>query len=241
MPVPTSNYTDLDIRAGVIEGGGSVPSQFNFEDLVNAADWSKFHPSYLDGATSKSGIVHEGQFRGYPYFTCPDPIYTITYRSHAASPFFTIDYDINISNAAGRTYNIGFNSDISSVSIYGDDGNGNIWIRKKMAATATVIINFSPAGSCGYSNNVEQTITPLQGIIGIGGLMAPNIATNKYCVTGPGDNATLTGAAPGGGTVYWRDDQAGGSILGGAGSWYAWAVSAAGASYPSSTINIGIC
>lgn len=69
MPkIPTvGEYSAADIRTAVIETGGSVPTlEYSWDQLVAAAEWSRFDPAYLDGATSKAGITSAGQFRGYP-------------------------------------------------------------------------------------------------------------------------------------------------------------------------------
>ncbi|MBX2952298.1 MAG: hypothetical protein KF870_07320 [Leadbetterella sp.] len=158
MPVPLTNYDDLDIRAGVIEGGGSVPSAFSWEDLVNAADWNKFHPSYLDGATSKTGIVHEGQFRGYPYSApCPDPIFSPSFYQLSGGYYY---YVFTITNAGGRAYNISFTVQSgTAANVVTDDGTGvNVRVRTNAFSGNFVNIYFEDNGTCPDSNTVSKEL-----------------------------------------------------------------------------------
>ncbi len=245
MPVTTTgSYNDLDIRDAVIEGGGSVPSAFSWEDLVDAADWSKFHPSYLDGATSKAEIVHDGQFRGYPYSSpCPNPIFMVTYHSHSVSAL-TVDYILTVTNVGTRDYYLSFSG--ASASVISDDGLGSIRIRKNMTDSLWVNIYFEPGGACGMSETTSQSITPMQGMIGRPGSPDPAVVTqNKYCVDGgnPSDYALLTSSAPSGGTPVWNDGRVGSSmgILFRNGSFWAWVINSSGASSQSVTLTVGIC
>lgn len=70
MPiVPLTGQLSLSqIRQAVIDAGGTPPSTppYSFSGIKNAATFSKFHPSFLDGATSLADIKHTEQFRGYP-------------------------------------------------------------------------------------------------------------------------------------------------------------------------------
>jgi|GEM_PF-2994580 len=245
MPITTTGpYDDLDIRNAIIEGGGSVPEAFSWEDLVSAADFSKFHPAYLDGATSKAGIVHDGQFRGYPYSSpCADPLFTIAYHAHNASAL-TVDYTVNITNAGSRYYDLSFTG--AAGTIISDNGLGSIRFRKNMVDSLWVNIYFEPGGSCGTSGTTSQSITPMQGMIGRPGSPAPaNVTQNKYCVDGgnPSDMALLTSSAPTGGTPVWNDGRVGSpmGIFFGNGSFFCWVVNDFGASSQSVTLNVGIC
>jgi hypothetical protein len=222
MPVPTSgSYSDWDIRNAIIEGGGSIGTSYSWEDLVNAADWNKFHPSYKDGATSKAGIVHDGQFRGYPYtsISCPDPVFTVSYLTYNSSTNM-IRYFIYISNAAGRSYNVNrytydnvFNSTTLS-SIVSDDGNGSVVVDKHMTGYLDLSINFY-GGVCGTSATVTQTIG--ENYLLPSGVAVPNvkptISAPAGCVSDPGGTIFATSSSPGGGTIYWNYGSYTGTIV----------------------------
>jgi hypothetical protein len=234
MPVPTSgSYTDWDIRNAIIEGGGSIGSSFSFEDLVNAADFSKFHPSFLDGATNKSQIVHDGQFRGYPYeASCPDPIFTFSYNHWAPGSIF---YNINISNASGRLYTI------TGGSAYSHDGNGNALLEIPMGGFGTNVSVQFYGGACGSSAVITQFIPAHFGLPS--GIVpdAPIVNSNKPCVVGT-ENATLIAIAPTGGDIHWNTGELIGSpILVGVGTYYCHAVNSNGRSLPSNVITLGYC
>lgn len=241
-PAPTSNYTDLDIRDGVIEGGGSVPSQFNFEDLVNAATFSKFHPSYLDGATDKNGIVHDGQFRGYPYASpCPDPTFNINYVTFLYASRIA-RYHIQITNYnPSRPYDVDFTSSYGLCSVWSDDGAGNIEVDTPMAANKYLGVKFYSGGGCGASSTVWQNVPPMSGVpimvdppvISIVGssclgssvnLVASQLSASFFIwstgaeTTGLGQLAVTSPAA------YW-----------------AWSMSPSGTSVQSNVINVGYC
>lgn len=234
MPVPTSgSYTDWDIRNAIIEGGGLVDSPFSFEDLVNAADFSKFRPSFLDGATNKSQIVHDGQFRGYPYgISCPDPIFTITY-SHWA-PYY-IFYNLNFSNASGRSYTI------TGAYVYSDDGNGNVLLEIPMGGFGNNVSVQFYGGACGSSAVITQFVPAHSGLPSGIVPTAPIANSNKSCVVGD-EKATLVATARTGGTIRWNTGVLTGSwILVGAGTYYCNANNSNGRSLPSNVITIGYC
>lgn len=250
MPVPLTNYDDLDIRAGVIEGGGSVPSAFSWEDLVNAADWSKFHPSYLDGATDKSGIVHDGQFRGYPYTPpCADPILSLIYTGYDYDTGY-IHYIVRVTNKGSRTLSVSHSHVRGPVgtSIFFIDG-ADIYVSKRMANDTTINVYFTDNGTCPDSNTVGRTITAFEGWQNEVELPDPaSINTNKHCVANNGtDFAVLTGTAPSGGTVTWFKDGVSMGVTGFSiavyvpGIYTAFVVSGNRWSFESASINIGVC
>lgn len=251
MSVPTSgSYSDWDIRNAIIEGGGSIGSSYSWEDLVNAADWSKFHPSYKDGATSKDGIIHDGQFRGYPYtsISCPDPTFGISYLTYNSSTNY-IRYFIYISNAAGRTYSINlytydniFNSS-SSAGIVVDEGNGSVVIEKHMTGSLDISINFY-GGECGTSGTVTQTIGEnylLPSGVGVPNIK-PTLSAPEGCVSDPGGTIIASASSPAGGTVYWNY----GSYTGNfaflpVGTYRVWGRNSNGYSVGSDKLIIGYC
>lgn len=244
MPVPTTNYTDAQIRTEVIGTGGSVPSSnYTFMDLVNASDFSRFDSTYLAGATNKDGLVNSDQFRNYPIsIACPTPSYSVYYNSWYPSDY-KILYGITISNmVSGREYETfllkedGFSSD----GVVLDSGGGTFGVLKDMRSQVTLRVRFKAFGSCSITSWVDFSITPNY-LHTLSVPTAPIITSNTGCVSGS-SSAILQANAPSGDIIVWSNGQTGTPISANyAGIWRAWARNTNGYSLQSNNTTVYNC
>lgn len=173
MPkVPLSNVKRSDVRLAVISTGGSVPaSGYKFSDLVAAADWSRFDPAYLDGATSKAGIVHIGQFRGYPRDRWGNEPRSGSFQKQCPDG----------GSGSYHTYTV------SADTYYSFDGQGaaNTLAQNDVESNGQAYANNIPAGYCTwYSDDMTGTYSKQGcGYKGVGSTISHSIAAGAKSST----------------------------------------------------------
>ena len=152
MGVPTSgsfsmfgNSDNTTIQGAITEGGGSVASTDNLNDLIAASNVSLFDTTYSgDLSGSLSNVTNANQYRGYPTATT-STAFAFTYTFPAGQ---TYDAAINLP---------GTSSEYNATWTWGDGATTSITNNNQVART--IADNSGGASVSTYNGNVVAATT----------------------------------------------------------------------------------
>ena len=152
MGVPTSgsfsmfgNSDNTTIQGAITEGGGSVASVDNLNDLIAASNVSLFNTTFSgDLSGSLSNVTNANQYRGYP--------------AAVASTAFAFTYTF----PAGQTYNasillFGTSSEYNATFTWGDGATTSV--TSNSGITRTIADNSGGGSTSTYNGNVVGATT----------------------------------------------------------------------------------
>ena len=152
MGVPTSgsfsmfgNSDNTTIQGAITEGGGSVASVDNLNDLIAASNVSLFDTTYYgDLSGSLSNVTNANQYRGYPTSTT-STAFAFTYTFPAGQT-----YDASIMLA-------GTSSEYNATFTWGDGATTSV--TRNSTITRTIADNSGGGSTSTYNGNVVGATT----------------------------------------------------------------------------------